>query len=481
MKKGDDKRFIGKRKDNTIKRALFVFLIVFSILFLLLFVSRFVIKDISIFSDFFEGISDSFKSQQEGQGEGEILLAPPSIASVSGTVSHGQNIVISGSNFGTKAQAAPYVWDDASGNNINDLWDFAYPYTNDAAFRIAYRAPSQVTKANGVVGGAALPHSRNTRYIAGAHYNSGVLNANSALNVVAGKNNQESYTYTYISFYQMIDPDWTFITDCPPRTADNCDHNFKEYDYAAGNGYMGNGPNLYFNNGYINNPTVQWGVNYVEGMSIIIYSVNTALVNWYPETGMVFPRVSVPGPKQWRKVEYVLKHNSADGFHQIYQNNRLIWEVFLDDDGLAPGSRSESVIGGYVREAGNTELFKNNWRYYSDVYYDHSLARVMLANNQNYDSATIVEPQIPSAWSDGSITARVNLGRLPDSGTVYMFIFDQNNQRNATGYPVTLGAATTCTESWICAAWSACANSTQTRTCTDANSCGTTTNRRSEE
>jgi len=34
-----------------------------------------------------------------------------------------------------------------------------------------------------------------------------------------------------------------------------------------------------------------------------------------------------------------------------------------------------------------------------------------------------------------------------------------------------------CTESWTCGAWSACSNSSQSRTCTDANSCGTTTNR----
>ncbi len=31
-----------------------------------------------------------------------------------------------------------------------------------------------------------------------------------------------------------------------------------------------------------------------------------------------------------------------------------------------------------------------------------------------------------------------------------------------------------CVESWSCGAWSTCANSTQSRTCTDANSCGTT-------
>lgn len=35
----------------------------------------------------------------------------------------------------------------------------------------------------------------------------------------------------------------------------------------------------------------------------------------------------------------------------------------------------------------------------------------------------------------------------------------------------------TCTESWTCGNWSTCANGQQTRTCTDANSCGTTTNK----
>jgi len=39
------------------------------------------------------------------------------------------------------------------------------------------------------------------------------------------------------------------------------------------------------------------------------------------------------------------------------------------------------------------------------------------------------------------------------------------------------GGPTSCTESWTCSAFSACTNGTQTRTCTDANTCGTTTSR----
>ena len=39
---------------------------------------------------------------------------------------------------------------------------------------------------------------------------------------------------------------------------------------------------------------------------------------------------------------------------------------------------------------------------------------------------------------------------------------------------------TTCTESWGCTTWSSCANSVQTRICSDSNSCGTTANKPAE-
>jgi hypothetical protein len=34
-----------------------------------------------------------------------------------------------------------------------------------------------------------------------------------------------------------------------------------------------------------------------------------------------------------------------------------------------------------------------------------------------------------------------------------------------------------CVESWTCSSWSSCSNNQQTRTCTDSNKCGTTTNK----
>jgi hypothetical protein len=375
--------------------------------------------------------------------------AEPHVASVTPltTFAHGARITIRGSSFKTKSPSAPYVWDDASGSDPLQKWDVVYPYTNDAAFRMAYRTPSQVTRADGATGGVALPHCHIHSYICGAHYNSGNLDAYSGPNVAGVKNNQEGQIYTYISYYRAIDPHWQINTNCSAGEEWRCDHNFKEYDYAEGYGIYGDMVNnFYFGNGAGSDPfdSVVWGGNYLEGMNLTINSVNADFMQWYSEFGTVFSSVGVPGVgRGWQKVELILKHASDDGYHKIYQDNTLVWDVSLNDDRLDPGPRVETVFGGYCREYGDTEAYKNNWRYYADVYYDHSLARVMLANNSDYALATIVEPQIITDWNDDAISAALNLGRLPDSGTAYLFVFDADNVHNQTGHPVTLGSGTT--------------------------------------
>ncbi len=80
--------------------------------------------------------------------------------------------------------------------------------------------------------------------------------------------------------------------------------------------------------------------------------------------------------------------------------------------------------------AHNGRLDPNAWRYFDDMYVDTTHARVVMANNSDYESATIVEPQIPSAWSDTEITFTVNLGMLSETGTRCLFVFDADNNRS---------------------------------------------------
>ena len=70
---------------------------------------------------------------------------------------------------------------------------------------------------------------------------------------------------------------------------------------------------------------------------------------------------------------------------------------------------------------------------------DITHARVMLGDNQDYSNCTIMEPQIPSAWSDSSITVTTNLGQLTEPALGYLFVFDADDNHNASGYPVSIG------------------------------------------
>ena len=370
--------------------------------------------------------------------------AGPFVSSICGTWDHGQSVTLQGSRFGTKSSQTPYVWDDASGASLSQKWDFAYPSQNSAEFRIDYRTPAQVTLADGVVGGVPLPHAHDTRYIAGAHFGTTGTAYNSFAGgmVALGKNGQEGQADTYISYYRRIDPHWTLNANC--ALPSDCDHNFKEYDYASGTGPYGNGPNLYFGDAAGSNPlsTLQWGGNYLEWKGSTIFSWNAQINHAYftpPGLGTIYSNVTVEGPGTgWHKIELVFKHGSDDGYHRIYQDNVLAWDVDTNDSGSAPGAISETVVGGYAREYGDTERYKNNWRYYSDVYYDHSFARVMLANNADYSKATIVEPQPHVSWVDGAIRLTVNLGKL-SNGTAYVFVFDGSDTRSTTGTPVAIG------------------------------------------
>src|SRR5262245_53134787 len=118
--------------------------------------------------------------------------AAPTIAGLAGTLDHKGSVTINGSGFGTKATAAPVVWDDASGTDILSKWSGAWP-NNNPTYNTGYRSPMR---------GIGLPHSHITKYIAGAHGEA--TGANSGYNVIMFKyRTVSSYpSYTYASWYQ---------------------------------------------------------------------------------------------------------------------------------------------------------------------------------------------------------------------------------------------------------------------------------------
>lgn len=350
-------------------------------------------------------------------------VSAPTIQQTTGTFNHKATVTITGAGFGTKPMATPIVWDDASGNNILSKWDGAWPNSNPA-YNTTYRTP---------IRGIGLPHNHVTRYIAGAHGDSG--GATSGYTVLFYKlRTISSYpAYTYASWYHRLDNAWVFgDPDGVSGGAPLVGNNIKNFVFSGGaEPYTGPYWYLEYNDiPYSSTSIAKWHGNALPDRE-----------NWW-STNAVNPASGV-----WTKIEMEIKYaNQSDGYIKIWENGVLQMTDYVgttdnltgrSSGGTTAGTLRSEGIGGYGWPYGQP----NNWRYFADVYLDYSLARAVLANNSNLSSATIIENQIPTVWSDGSISVSVNLGKFSPGQTAYLFIFDPTGTRNNTGFPVTIGGA----------------------------------------
>jgi hypothetical protein len=341
-------------------------------------------------------------------------LGTPTVQQVSGTLDHNGSITISGSGFGSKATAAPWVWDNASGSQLTNIWGGAWP---DAlpGYNTGYYPPMR---------GVSPPHSHDTRMIAGAHAaNTG---ANSGYMVIMFKSLQlPSFPCTfYASWYQLADSQWHF----------GGDNNFKTFDYSyGGNPYSTTGSWYTVYGPPHPDSATDTGVQWVSGVTAPLMNPDVNGHNaWW--SSAVNPMAG-----KWSKVEIAFKATDQnDGYITVWENGKkVMWYKGPTDN--YPTKLRTIGVGGYGRMQGYT----TNWRYFDDVYVDTTLQRVVLADASTLSNASIVEVQIPVAWSDGSITATVNLGKFSQGQTAYLFVVDASGTPSAAGVAVKAGGTAT--------------------------------------
>ena len=341
------------------------------------------------------------------------VAAAPLVQQVSGTMDHKATITINGSGFGTKANAAPVAWDDASsGTSILGKWDGAWPS----------RLPGYNTDYVSPMRGVSPPHSHDTRLIAGAHAAS--LAGDAGYDVVFWKNiTLQPFPFNvYVSWYQRSDSNWTFAAI----------NNIKNFSYSVCcNPYeLPNDWHLIYGPPKPDSKTdtgLQWVIA-DNGDSLQNPDANGHNAWWGHAVN--------PTAGTWSKVEVAIKvTNQTNGYVKVWENGQQVMSYVGSTDKYAGNQRSIG-IGGY-----SAVQTTQNWRYFADAYLDTTLARVVLANNPTLANATIVENQIPSSWSNTSITATVNLGRFTTGQTAYLFVVDSTGTPNATGLTVTAGGA----------------------------------------
>jgi len=162
------------------------------------------------------------------------------------------------------------------------------------------------------------------------------------------------------------------------------------------------------------------------------------------EGSVIQKNMTCPGPTPaWYHWQIELLNNdigSANGEYRVWRNGSLLAEAYNLEIRL-PGDNHFNCfwLGRYLGNHGGT---LSNTLFYDEVYLDDSWARVEIGNEATWSACTHRETQIPSAWSDGSVTITVNQGTFTDGAGAYLYVTDSAGVVNAAGYPVTIGQVT---------------------------------------
>jgi len=338
----------------------------------------------------------------------------PVIRSATGALSHQGAVTITGSGFGTKPQAAPLVWDDASGTNVLDKWSGYWP--------TAAPTPSSNMQYMTPIRGVNPPHNRVGRYLTGAH--EGCANSTTGVNVAVWKDfNKVEGGYLYLSYYSFVDTGWVFNVGASPA-----DGNFKTFGYSV-QGSIYELPNNWYETLWDSLGRGLWSQTVTNFTSAI--NDDSSQLNG----GVFWGHMINPIGGAWVKREILIKMSSTNnGAITIVENNGTPSVTYVGITDPYAGIARSAGPGGFVRACGSV----NNRRYFADLYMDTTPQRVVLANNVVYAAATITELQVPTSWSDTSIGITMNLGAFSTGQTAYLFVFDSTGTPSASGFPVTV-------------------------------------------
>lgn len=326
---------------------------------------------------------------------------------------------MNGSGFGTKATAAPFVWDDASGTSPSQKWDGYWPNcAGDHQWDVAYRMP---------IRGVSLPHPRITKYLAGAHNATGTVDGTCGRNVNVWKFKNVTYpSYTYISWYQRSDPNSVFGMQ-------EGDNNYKivSIDSPFVDPYDGSSIISNINASVPWSPpgSFSWNI-YDGGGDRFSYPDQNGNGHYWDSAEDYFG-------SSWVKIELEILHDTGPGGRMKFWENGTLKIDYLGKTANSGESQITLGIGGYFRNNPNP----NNWRYFSDIYFDNYPNRVLLCQGGTYTSRGICENQRPTQWGTGSATLTVNAGRFADGSIAYLYVCDSIGTCNSDGTPITIAAS----------------------------------------
>jgi len=332
--------------------------------------------------------------------------ADPAITGIVGTLTSGQTIVVSGTNFGAKATAAPIKFenfeDGVNGAVIADTTDwtdyklYASSNTED---------PKYSTTSNRTNSTMNARFHFDVDYVAEGHVFSDCY--------LIWEGDENLHSKVFVSFW--VRWDWgtgggaSFQHKLMRILGDDASTipSISSFNWST--------------------PSYYWSIQTADGTS----SPNELKTGTQPykEDNWTLVQVSVSGHESTGEcqIRYL-----TPGESQVAQN--LTGKTIRDDENWR-----DFRFGEYH---GNSAADAETTFFYDDIYLDKSWARVEVGDNADYASCTHREMQIATAWADGEITFTLNTGSITDltGGGYYLFVVDADGNPSP-GKRLTAGGA----------------------------------------
>jgi len=328
-------------------------------------------------------------------------ITGPYITGASGNVVHGNSITISGGNFGSKSQAAPYKYDDfedgSLGETIGDGW---YTWSNISGKEPIYSDAQ--TRASGIAEQTAyLQHD---------------VAYNSTLGVT-GLN----WGYDHEAYLSC----WYYCT-----TAGAESRNFKILAFRGGAAGDWDGPDIRADM----YPNTDSGHAYVADCSKALIAQDWSLGGNLMENG-------------WHRVELwahmgTSSSSDNDGICNGWRDLSSWWVIEDFEYDFSTQDFDNIYFAAYFATDEGTPT-PQMWWYWDEIYIDTTQSRVEMGDASTWNGCTHREIQIPSSWSGDSITATVNRGSF-STGTAYLYVVDSDGNVSP-GYEVTISGGPTYT------------------------------------
>lgn len=177
--------------------------------------------------------------------------------------------------------------------------------------------------------------------------------------------------------------------------------------------------------------------------------LRTETEDGHPSEGDTDPLFSYAPMGSWHRFDIYVDLTKPDGqkVHTWYVDGKRVPRTnqFYNNDAALT---ARGVIDGFNYLSWLMYQFQGTdeypWpQYMDDAYADFTQARVELSAYPSWDETAQhhKELQIPTVWSDTSITTTVNQGQFLAGQTAYLYVVHDDGAVNAAGYPVTIGGA----------------------------------------